>query len=134
MVSDGFEGRNIAKVEKIIQHEDYDENKIKNDIGLILLQKSLNIGLNGSPVKLSSPGRYFQTGTPTTVVGWGRIGSGLPISTVLQKVDLQIYSYADCSAAHSVSGTGYQVHRTNICAGVPEMGKAECNGDSGKLA
>ena len=40
---------------------------------------------------------------------------------------MQIYSYADCFAAHDDF-----VYRTNICAGVPEMGKAECNGDSGQ--
>lgn len=39
---------------------------------------------------------------------------------------MQIYSYADCYAAHDD-----WVYKTNICAGVPEMGKAECNGDSG---
>ena len=49
-----------------------------------------------------------------------------PISEILQKVDMQIYSYADCYAAHDD-----WVYKTNICAGVPEMGKAECNGDSG---
>ena len=41
-------------------------------------------------------------------------------------MDLQIYTYADCLAA-----IGQNVYSTNICAGVPEMGKAECNGDSG---
>ena len=41
-------------------------------------------------------------------------------------MDLQIYTYADCLAS-----IGENVYSTNICAGVPEMGKAECNGDSG---
>lgn len=39
---------------------------------------------------------------------------------------MQIYSYTDCYAAHDDF-----IYKTNICAGVPEMGKAECNGDSG---
>lgn len=132
IVSDGFEGKRIALVERHIAHEDYDSSQIRNDIGLILLKESLNTGLHGSPVRLANPGRYFQTGAMTTVAGWGRIGSGQPISTILQKVDLQIYSYADCKIAHSLSGSGIQIYRTNICAGVPEMGKAECNGDSGE--
>jgi hypothetical protein len=36
-----------------------------------------------------------------------------PIQSTLQKVDLQIYSAADCDAIHSST-----VHSTNICGGV----------------
>jgi secreted trypsin-like serine protease len=130
VISDGFEGENEVPVEKFIPHEDYDSTQIRNDIGLIKLKKPLDTELHGSPVKIAVPGKYYPTGTLTTVAGWGRIGSGLPISTILQKVDLQIYSYADCRAALSGNVYGIEVYRTNICAGVPEMGKAECNGDS----
>lgn len=132
-VSDGFEGTQIRYVEQYIRHEEYDASLIRNDIGLIKLKEPLNTGLQGSPVKLAQPGKFYPTGTTTTVAGWGRIGSGLPISTILQKVDLQIYSYEDCKAAHDVRGSGPYIYRSNICAGVPEMGKAECNGDSGKI-
>lgn len=129
-ISDGFDGTKIAYVEKFIQHEEWNPALIRNDIGLIRLKKPLDTGLHGSPVKLAVPGKYYPTGTPTTVAGWGRIGSGQPISKILQKVDLQIYSYADCKAALYGNDYNLEVYRTNICAGVPQMGKAECNGDS----
>lgn len=122
-----------AAVEKFIVHEKFDMNQIRNDIALIKLKQPIKTGLYGSPVKLAVPGSIFKTGTPTTVVGWGRTGSGLPLSTILQKVDLQLYSLADCQAAHSTGPMAGFVFPTNICAGVPEMGKAECNGDSGKF-
>lgn len=133
-IANGYDGPLIAYVERFIEHEDYDPSQIRNDVGLIKLKEPLETGLNGSPVKLAAPGSYYATGTKTVVAGWGRVGSNLPISTVLQKVELQIYSYEDCKAAHDLSTSSLDIYRTNICAGVPEMGKAECNGDSGKIS
>lgn len=130
-ISQGFDGPRIAFVEKFIPHEHYSASEIRNDIGLIKLIEPLDVGLHGSPVKLAQPGKYYKTGTPATVAGWGRIASGQDISTILQKVELQIYDYHDCKAAHDLSGNSLDIYRTNICAGVPEMGKSECNGDSG---
>lgn len=150
VISNGFNGTREKAVERVIVHERYSSSQIRDDVGLLKLQEPLDTGLQGTYVKLAMPGSYYRTGTLTTVVrdsewigfrlislksqaGWGTIGSGLPISTVLQKVDLQIYSYEDCRDAHAVSGVNLNIYRTNICAGVPEMGKSECNGDSGKL-
>lgn len=129
-ISNGFPGFRIVFPEKLIVHENYDGRAIRNDIGLIKLREPLPCP---NPVKLAMPGKYYATGTPTIVAGWGRIGSGLPISQRLQKVGLQIYSYDDCKAAHDLSPSSLDVYRTNICAGLPEMGKAECNGDSGEF-
>lgn len=128
-----FNQSKIALVEKFIVHDEFNINYIRNDIALIKLKKPIDTGLYGSTVKLAMPGSNFRTGTSTTVIGWGRVGSGLALSPLLQKVDLQIYSFADCKAAHSTGPMGDSVFPTNICAGVPEMGKAECNGDSGEL-
>jgi threonine dehydrogenase-like Zn-dependent dehydrogenase len=120
-LSYGFNGTKIAFAEKFIVHEDWNFFEIRNDIGLIKLTEPINVGLHDSYVKLEVPGRHHKTGTVTTVAGWGRTGNGMALSKHLQKVDLQIYSYADCKAAHSTSSMGLEVYRTNICAGVPEM-------------
>lgn len=48
----------------------------------------------------------------------------MDISTVLQKVDLQIYSSYDCAQIHNPGWVFYD----NICAGVPGGGKGQCNG------
>lgn len=128
-----FNQSKIALVEKFIVHDEFDGNYIRNDIALIKLKEPIDTGLYGSPVKLAMPGSDFRTGTSGTVAGWGRFGSGLALSPLLQKVDLQIYSFDDCKAAHSTGPMADFVLPTNICAGAPEMGKAECNGDSGEL-
>lgn len=124
-------GSNVVPIETYIVHEKFDLGLIKNDIGLIKLKEPLKFDLHGSIAKLAMFENQYRTGTPTTVAGWGRIGTGLPLSTTLQKVDLQIYSFYDCKAAHKENSELILI--TNICAGVPEMGKAECNGDSGEL-
>lgn len=47
----------------------------------------------------------------------------MPISTILQEVDLQIYNSYDCANLHQ-----FDVFYTNICAGVPNGGKGQCSG------
>ena len=74
IVSDGFNGTNIVEVERLIVHEDYWRKIFENDIGLIKLKTPIRTGLFDSFVKLAPQGNYWRTGTPTTVVGWGRIG------------------------------------------------------------
>ena len=44
----------------------------------------------------------------------------------LQKVQLQTFSNSECSSRHQS-----QIHKTTLCAGVPEGGKGQCSGDSG---
>lgn len=48
----------------------------------------------------------------------------MPISTVLQKVDLQAYSSNDCSKIFPPE----YILSNNICAGVPGGGKGQCSG------
>lgn len=44
----------------------------------------------------------------------------------MQKVDLQVFDDNECAVRHL-----RPIHSTTICAGVPEGGKGQCNGDSG---
>lgn len=46
--------------------------------------------------------------------------------TTLQRVDLQIFSAADCGKLHN-----NKIHATNICGGVIGGGMGQCSGDSG---
>jgi hypothetical protein len=45
--------------------------------------------------------------------GWGRVGTTLPLSETLQKVNYQIYSQRDCAAIFDVGN----IHYNNICGG-----------------
>ncbi|CAO1363856.1 unnamed protein product [Diamesa serratosioi] len=125
-ISDGPNGTRIARAAEFIVHEDYDDFTIENDIGLVRLADPVvwNIEFR---VRLPMQGQSFQTGTPALLAGWGRIGTGMPISSILQKVDLQIYSSFDCANIHAPG----DILRTNICAGVEGGWKGQCSGDSG---
>lgn len=48
----------------------------------------------------------------------------MPISTVLQKVDLQVYSRFDCAQIHNPGWVLYNM----ICAGVEGGMKGQCSG------
>lgn len=55
----------------------------------------------------------------------------MEMSTVLQKVDLQIYDNFDCAQIPYPEDIDLKIHPNNICAGVEGGGKGQCNGDSG---
>ena len=127
-ISNGTKGKKETGVEKLIQHENFNYSSHKNDIGLIKLKNPLD---DITAVKIATNGSHFKTGASSTVIGWGTISSDGPMSSILQKVDLQIYSYEDCKTALHKNIYGLDIYQTNICAGVPEKGKSTCNGDSG---
>lgn len=52
------------------------------------------------------------------------------MSTVLQKVKLQIYDYYDCSQIPLPEDSGAEIHPDNICAGVPGGGKGQGSGEA----
>lgn len=57
-----------------------------------------------------------------TLIGWGLDQTDGEIQTILQRVDLRVYSTAECAAIHS--GRTYP---SNICAGVYGGGKGQCS-------
>lgn len=44
---------------------------------------------------------------------------------ILQKVDIIVYSDAECERLHSLSGPTNRI--AHVCAGVPEGGRGQCN-------
>lgn len=124
IISDGSHGDKIAYVEDLIWHEGYSNSLLINDIGLVKLFEPLDIDLAKVAVKL--PPRQYEvtTGDAAVLAGWGRLGSDLPISTTLQKVNLQMYSAASCALIHDP----FNIHDSNICAGVPGGMQGQCSG------
>lgn len=49
----------------------------------------------------------------------------MPISTVLQKVDLKLYNKFDCALIHNPNS----LHPGNLCAGVVDGYQGQCNGN-----
>lgn len=91
-----------------------------DDIAILTLAKAMPFGVAALPT--GNP----ATGADGTVLGWGRQWENGPLSAVLRKVIVPIWSTPTCRNAYP----GFQ-ERTMICAGFPGGGKDACQGDSG---
>lgn len=64
---------NTAYADLFVQHENFNMQEIRNDIGLIRLKEAIQIEFHGSFVKIPLPGWSFETGTESTVGEFGTI-------------------------------------------------------------
>ncbi|XP_036324593.1 chymotrypsin-2-like [Rhagoletis pomonella] len=121
---------NVAKVKRIVVHENYSSWYIINDIALLELNGQLVYNYKTiAPVTLPAQGfeiPQVPEGVPGVLAGWGRNYTNGPVQSTLQEVDLKIYSDEECLARHQNATTV-----DNICGGVDEGWKGQCNGDSG---
>jgi hypothetical protein len=76
-ISDGLNGVQIAFVEDLIYHENFDPDKLNDDIGLIKLKYPLQLNTVGWRAKLALRNEYFPTGTPAVLAGDNFITSHL---------------------------------------------------------
>ncbi|KAI4471752.1 polyserase-related [Holotrichia oblita] len=121
---------NIINVVDIIIHGDYKNTMLDglaNDVAILKLAAPIKFSNVVAPVKLPQQGQQFKDWSTTVVAGWGVPYTGGPHMNHLQKVNLFLYPDDYCESILQPS-----THREyHLCAGVPEGGKAECNGDSG---
>ncbi|XP_069701667.1 trypsin-1-like [Periplaneta americana] len=114
-------------VQKYKVHEGYNSsNNWENDIALIQLQTPLEFNDLVQPLPQLQQGEETSPRTSVTVVGWGRTSTGGERPDNLQTVDILTFSDEECrSILNDI------IHTSQICAGLPEGHKGECNGDSG---
>ncbi|XP_022239631.1 mite allergen Der p 3-like [Limulus polyphemus] len=127
-VSKTFERENVYRnAKKIIQHPAFDFNTYDNDIAIVEMEKAVKL----DPSKLKTAclpplNSDLSPGTPTSVIGWGRLGfDNTETSSILQQVDVPVVSRKTCQVPlkHNIS-------ENMMCAG-GEEGKDACLGDSG---
>ncbi|KAM3956826.1 venom serine protease [Aphomia sociella] len=112
------------RVSSITIHPGYSSSTFSNDIAIITTQEDIQFGQLVGPACL--PFKFVNndmTGNKVTVLGWGTLFPGGPVSNVLRKVDLDIMSQNQCKA-RVPSLTSQQ-----ICTYTP--GKDACQDDSG---
>ncbi|KFB43603.1 AGAP001245-PA-like protein [Anopheles sinensis] len=123
--SDRTQGGVVFQVEDIINHPDYDDWNLMNDVCVLRTAADLT-GVNIVPIALDPVGATHAPGSRAVLSGWGlssRQPDVLPI--ILQRVDIPVVSQAECVAGWP---TGW-VTDDMICASEP--GRDACNGDSG---
>jgi len=110
-------------VAEIINHEDYDDWTLSNDISILKLDGYVDLYSypNIKPVCLPS----FQYSGGAVVSGWGTLYSGGPSVSHLRDVDVNVFPNGDCGSMNS------EMDDTMICAGYMDGGKDSCQGDSG---
>ncbi|EFA01278.1 serine protease P41 [Tribolium castaneum] len=122
---------NVVQVSGYNYHDDYDpySGAYENDVAIIELAKPIVFGKNIQPVTLPKAFNATPEHSSALLAGWGLPFSGGDLMTHLQKVNIIVYSDDDCERIHK--GTGPTNRKYHVCAGIPEGGKGQCNGDSG---
>ncbi|KAM4530464.1 uncharacterized protein PAE49_022955 isoform 1-T1 [Odontesthes bonariensis] len=117
-------------VSQIILHPDYNSGtNFNNDIALLRLSSSVNFTNFIAPVCLAASNSTFFSGVDTWVTGWGTIGSGVPLPSPqnLMEVEVPIVGNRGCKCNYGVNA----ITDNMVCAGLSEGGKDSCQGDSG---
>lgn len=99
-----------------IDHPQYDEYTLENDISILYLAAALNVALPGiSAIAMPPQGAGTAVGALARVSGWGALYEGNPGVDYLRYVYVPVISNAECNAAYGGGITGGM-----LCAGFPE--------------
>ncbi|KAM9476252.1 chymotrypsin-like elastase family member 2A [Clarias gariepinus] len=112
---------------KIFVHEQWDSQRIRNDIALIKLQSRVQFSDKMMPACLPDNGLVLPGDYACYVTGWGRLWTGGPLADNLQQALLPVVSHAVCSRSDWWSTL---VTEQMVCAGGDGQ-LSSCNGDSG---
>jgi len=116
------------KLKRIIKHEQYHRNHLRNDIALLQMETSIDPSLHVNVVCLPKAGTRVEPGKQCYITGWGRTKGGGQAAVTLQEALLPVADIHSCSG---INGKLIAVDdKTMLCAG--GEGKAGgCQGDSG---
>jgi len=115
-------GAETFNVIEVVPHPSYNPSTINNDYMMLKLSGNSQY----TPIALDdgtlSPS--FTGGEDLQLIGWGRTSGGGPISAILQEVELDYLTNAQCAQTW-----GNFITDKMLC--VNRSGKSACNGDSG---
>ncbi|NWV72999.1 DDN1 protein, partial [Dasyornis broadbenti] len=114
------------RVEHWIIHCNYCRNGFKNDIVLLKLKPKARITKYVKPISWSRSNEHVREGAECKVSGWGRTAMTGHTSNVMMEVELKVQNAAKCQQQFD----NYQ-HKSTICVGDEDNGKASYRGDSG---
>lgn len=109
----------IIKVTKVIQHENYDNEKTNQDLSLLFLERVIAFDISKQPIGLAKI--LPPPDAITTVTGYGFVDENGPLSKQLLKVNLPLFDHNKCNTVYHGIITEYM-----ICAGYIEGGMDAC--------
>ncbi|XP_046745054.1 chymotrypsin-2-like [Diprion similis] len=108
---------------RLVHHPSYNEILIRDDIGLIEVEKPILFTDKVQPVAL--PTEDFDKPNQTAVLsGWGTTSYPGKASNELQYITLSVIDQNECL------NTSFRVTKSNICT-LNKTGEGACHGDSG---
>ncbi|XP_053620219.1 chymotrypsin-1-like isoform X2 [Plodia interpunctella] len=108
-------------IRKIVPHEDYDDDIIKNDIAILFTDEEIDFGSIVDAVELND--EPVERGEDMMLTGWGTTSYPGRLPNDLMQLDLKAITYEDCKEAHKNVN---EVFETQICA-LTKAGEGACH-------
>ncbi|XP_044013919.1 chymotrypsin-2-like [Aphidius gifuensis] len=118
------EGGTEYKSAKIHGHEEYSSIFVRNDIGLIHVDKDIEFTENIKPVDLPTT-NFDKSNYPAVLSGWGTTSYPGKTPNDLQFINLTVIDQLHCMMYHNI-----RITNRNICT-LNKRGQGACHGDSG---
>nr|XP_012148108.1 PREDICTED: chymotrypsin-2-like [Megachile rotundata] len=109
--------------EKVIVHPRYSSALIRNDIGLIKVDKDIVFGDKVKPIALPNE-NFSKIDYPATLSGWGTTSYPGQTPNELYHIELSVIDQKQCLNA------SFRITNDNICT-LNKRGEGACHGDSG---
>ncbi|KAH0819332.1 hypothetical protein MTP99_019164 [Tenebrio molitor] len=120
--------RHVEKrVKRIVRHRGFDPRTLYHDIAILTLDSPVQFTQQIRPICLPTVGNDFS-GQTGTVIGWGSLRESGPQPSILQEVNIPIWSNRDCKLKYGPAAPGGIVEHM-LCAG--QAARDSCSGDSG---
>ncbi|XP_043508788.1 chymotrypsin-2-like [Frieseomelitta varia] len=116
-------GGDVYQSKQIISHPKYSSALIRNDIGLIKVDKDIVFGDKVKPVALPSE-NFSKIDYPAVLSGWGTTSYPGQTPNKLYHIQLSVIDQKQCLNA------SFRVTNDNICT-LNKRGEGACHGDSG---
>ncbi|KAL5333082.1 trypsin-like serine protease [Aspergillus crustosus] len=128
-------GGKVLNVSAVAVHPQYYAPSVDNDIAVLTLNESLELGsgiaaagLPGSTGENDIGSGALSAGQEVVISGWGSVSEGGAFSPTLRAVTVSVVDIEECRASFQDFGI---ITDSMFCAGIPGGGKDACQGDSG---
>ena len=113
-------------VVKVVIHEHFERYTHRNDIALVILSRSVQLGANVNIICLPTKYMSASEGDQCHITGWGRQGAYNFASSTLKEAIVPLVNRYICNLRYRG-----RITERMLCAGYPHGGVDACKGDSG---
>ncbi|XP_023304279.1 venom serine protease Bi-VSP [Lucilia cuprina] len=127
-----FEVKHVTRrIKRLVRHKGFDFSTLHNDIAILTLSEPVQFTKEIQPICLptsSTQQSRSYSGHIATVAGWGSLRENGPQPSILQKVQIPIWTNTECAQKYGRAAPA-GIIESMICAG--QAAKDSCSGDSG---